>query len=183
MATKRYFTKEQENWLIDNYDKFVCYTDMADEFNSVFNETRSFESIREKCNKQLHLKGKPSVTRYGSKPKEQLPLGTIRKSQTGTYIKVKEVPEKSSISGYTKPYWIPLQEKIYSDEFGPVPDGNMICFLDNDRHNFNIENLYMINRKISAIMSSNRWWSSDPELTKTAIIWCKMHYAIKSANS
>lgn len=183
MATKRYFTKEQENWLIENFSQFDCYRDMADSFNYAFSENRSPEAIREKCNKRLHLKGKPSVTQYGSKSKEQLPLGTIRKSQTGTYIKVKEVPEKSSISGYTKPYWIPLQEKVYSDEFGPVPDGNMICFLDNDRNNFNIENLYMINRKISAIMSSNRWWSSDPELTKTAIIWCKLHYAIKSANN
>lgn len=183
MTTKRYFTAEQDNWLIENFSQFDCYKDMADMFNNVFSENRSPEAIREKCNKRLHLKGKPSVTQYGSKPKEQLPLGTIRKSQTGTYIKVKKVPEKSAISGYKKPYWIPLQEKVYSDNFGRVPEGNMICFLDNDRNNFNIENLYMIDRKISAIMSSNRWWSTDPQLTKTAILWCKLHYAIKSASN
>lgn len=183
MTTKRYFTREQDAWLIENYNKFDCYKYMAEKFNQVFNETRPPEAIREKCNKRLHLKGKPSITQYGSKRKEQLPLGTIRKSQTGTYIKVKEVPEKSSISGYKKPYWIPLQEKVYSDEFGKVTEGQMICFLDNDRENFNIDNLYMIDRKISAIMSSNRWWSTNPQLTKTAILWCKLHYAIQSTNN
>lgn len=179
MKSKRYFTKEQEDWLVENFNRFSCYRDMADCFNKSFRETRSFESIREKCNKSLHLKGKPSVTRYGSKRKEQLPIGTIRKSQTSTFIKVREVPEKSDISGYMRPYWIPLQEKIYSDNFGPVPEGKMICFLDNDRNNFNISNLFMIDRKISAIMSSNQWWSTNPDFTKTAILWCKLYYAIR----
>lgn len=95
MGSKRYFTREQEDWLVENFSRFSCYRDMADCFNKVFSETRSFESIREKCNKGLHLKGKPSVTRYGSKRKEQLPIGTIRKSQTSTFIKVEEVPEKA----------------------------------------------------------------------------------------
>lgn len=180
MKTKRYFTKEQEEWLVENFSSFSCYRDMTNTFNIIFNEKRSFESIREKCNKRLHLKGKPSVTRYGSKRKEQLPIGTIRKSQTSTFIKVKEVPEKSEISGYMRPYWIPLQEKVYSDRYGLVPEGNMICFLDNDRNNFSIDNLFMIDRKISAIMSSNQWWSTNPDLTKTAILWCKLYYAMKS---
>lgn len=95
MRSKRYFTKEQEDWLVENFNRFSCYRDMADCFNKSFRETRSFESIREKCNKRFHLKGKPSVTRYGSKRKEQLPIGTIRKSQTSTFIKVREVPEKA----------------------------------------------------------------------------------------
>ena len=178
MKSKKYFTKEQEDWLVENFNRFSCYREMADCFNKVFRETRSFESIREKCNKRLHLKGKPSVTRYGSKRKEQLPIGTIRKSKTSTFIKVKEVPEHSGISRYMRPYWIPLQEKVYSDSFGPLPEGKIICFLDNDSNNFNIENLCMIDRKISAIMSRNRWWSKNPEFTKTAIMWCKLHYAI-----
>lgn len=185
MKTKRHFTQEQDTWLRKNYACFSSYRDMTEKFNEVFQETNSMERVREHCNKVLHLKGKPSITRYGCKRKEQLPIGTIRVSQTATFIKVKEVPEQdhSSITGYARPYWIPLQEKIYSDRFGPVPEGNMICFLDNDRTNFNIDNLCMIDRKISAVMSSNQWWSTDPEITKTAILWCKLHYAIKSASN
>lgn len=180
MTTKRHFTKKQEEWLKENYHSFSSYKEMTFLFNSVFEENRSVESVREKCTKRLHLFGMPNPTSYGNKRKEQLPLGSIRVSQTGTYIKVKEVPVNTNISGYKKPYWIPLQEKIYSDEFGPVPDGSMICFLDNDRNNFNIDNLFMIDRKISAIMSSNQWWSTNPEFTKTAIMWCKLYYAIRS---
>lgn len=183
MKTKRHFTQEQDTWLRKNYACFSSYRDMTEKFNELFQETSSMERVREHCNKVLHLKGKPSITRYGCKRKEQLPIGTIRVSQTATFIKVKEVPEHTNITGYMRPYWIPLQEKIYSDKFGPVPEGNMVCFLDNDRTNFNIDNLYMIDRKISAVMSSNQWWSTDPEITKTAILWCKLHYAIKSASN
>lgn len=183
MKTKRHFTSEQDTWLVLNYHRFSCYRDMAEQFDELFDETRSMEQVREHCNKVLHLKGKSSITRYGCKRKEQLPIGTIRVSQTATFIKVKEVPEHTGITGYMRPYWIPLQEKIYSDRFGPVLEGNMICFLDKDRTNFNIDNLYMIDRKISAILSSNGWWSTDPELTKAAILWCKLHYAIKSTSN
>lgn len=183
MKTKRYFTKEQSEWLVKNYHTFSSYSELTCQFNSLFDDNRSIEAVREKCTKRLHLSGMPNPTSYGNKRKEQLPLGSIRVSQTGTYIKVKEVPVNTNISGYKKPYWVPLQEKVYSDKYGPVPKGNMICFLDKDRSNFNIENLYMIDRNISAIMSSNQFWSTDPEITKTAILWCKLHYAIKDVNN
>lgn len=179
MSKHVYFTSEQEQWLRDNYHLVDCYGDLTLLFNLRFGTDRKKETIREKCNKRLGLKGMPNKTSYGNKDKEQLPIGTIRKSQVGTYIKVLNVPSGTNFTGYAEPYWLPLQKKIYQDAFGEIGPGKMICFLDRNNDNFDLSNLYCIDRRISAIMSKNKWWTDSREHTLTAIKWCELYYAIK----
>lgn len=181
---RHHFTEDQEMWLIDQYNDYRFYDELADAFNLYFSTNRTSVAIREKCNKGLGLSGKPGRSSYKYKDKEQLPIGTIRKSQTATYIKVQETPPKTLGSkinnrGYQEPYWLPLQKKIYQDIYGPIKPGQMIVFLDGDSNNFELDNLYCIDRRISAILSKNKWWTYDKELTLTAIKWCELHYAVK----
>lgn len=175
---KTYFTPEQENWIRDNYYLVGSYAELTDKFNSTFGTERNIGMIREKCTKRMGIKGMPNSSKYGIKPKEQLPIGTIRKSQTGTYIKVLN-SDNVGISGYQEPYWLPLQKKIYQDAHGELAPGKMVCFLDGNPQNFDLDNLYPIDRKISAVMSNNRWWTDSKEHTLTAIKWCELFYAIK----
>lgn len=175
-----YFTDEQEQWLCDNFHKAQSYKALAERFNKTFEASRSAEQIKEKCTKRLGLKGMPNLTRYGLKPKEQLPVGTIRKSQTGTYIKVLTVQPGAKFTGYKKPWWMPLQEKIYTDAYGSIPDGYMVCFLDCNPGNIALDNLYPITRRISARLSQNGWWSKNPEITMTAIKLCELQEAMKN---
>lgn len=173
------YTDEQAEWLRNNYDYPETYEQLTERFNLYFGDNRSRDQIREKCNKSLGLRGKINNTRYGLKPKEQVPIGTIRKSQTATYIKVLEVPDKTYFSGYAEPYWLPLQKKIYQDAYGEIEPGKMVCFLDKNTENFELDNLYCIDRRISAIMAKNHWWTESREHTLTAIKWCELHYALK----
>ena len=182
MGSKQRFTAEQEEWLRNHYYLVSSYQELTELFNERFGTSRVREQISDKCTKQMRLTGMPNSTRYGKKDKEQLPIGAIRKSQTGTYIKVMEVPKSQHISGYAEPYWLPLQKKIYQDVHGEIAPGQMVCFLDGNSQNFDINNLYCIDRKISATMSANRWWSTDREHTLTAIKWCELHYALKGVN-
>ena len=174
-----FYTPEQEQWLIDNYYLANSYDELTELFNKRFCINRNKDSLRDKCSKRLGLKGMPNLTVYGAKKKEQLPIGTIRKSQTATYIKVLEVPNKAYFSGYVEPCWMPLQKKIYIDAYGDISKGQMVCFLDGNPENFELDNLYCIDRRISAIMSKNKWWTSSKEHTLTAIKWCELHYALK----
>ena len=178
MSSKYHYTAEQEEWLRKHYHSVSSYKMLVDLFNEHFKVSRTREQIREKCNKNLCLKGMPNPTIYGRKDKEQLPVGTIRKSQVGTYIKVLDSQNVNS-TGYQEPYWLPLQKKIYQDKYGEIPKGQMVCFLDGNPTNFDIDNLYCIDRKISAIMSKNRWWSKSREHTLTAIKWCELYYALE----
>ena len=182
MGSKQRFTTEQEEWLRNHYYSVSSYQELTELFNEQFGTSRVREQISDKCIKQMRLMGMPNSTRYGKKEKEQLPIGAIRKSQTGTYIKVLDVPPKQHITGYAEPYWLPLQKKIYQDVHGEIAPGQMVCFLDGNCKNFDIDNLYCIDRKISVIMSANRWWTSNREHTLTAIKWCELHYALKGVH-
>lgn len=179
MAIKQHFTSEQEEWLRNNYYLASSYQQLTERFNERFGMNRSRSQICEKCTKRLRLSGMPNQSRYGNKAKEQLPIGTIRKSQTATFIKVLDVPPKQNFTGYAEPYWLPLQKKIYQDVHGAIEPGQMVCFLDGNTENLAIDNLYCIDRKISAIMSANRWWTNDREHTLTAIKWCELCLALK----
>lgn len=176
---KTYFTQEQETWLRDNFHRAGSYAELTEKFNSRFGANRNKSMISDKCNKQMGLTGMHNSSKYGNKQKEELPVGTIRRSQTGTYIKVCS-SVNGHFSGYKEPYWLPLQKKIFQDAHGKITPGKMVCFLDNNPENFDLDNLYPIDRKISAIMSKNRWWTQDKELTLAAIKWCELHYAIKN---
>lgn len=156
---------------------------LAEAFNTQFGASVDRSSIHDICTKRLGLHRSTNTGRYGGRAKEQLPIGTIRKSQTGTYIKVQDVPEQAHISGYKEPYWMPLQKKIYQDAHGEIAPGKMVCFLDGNAENFALDNLYPIDRKISAIMSTNGWWTKDRDHTLTAIKWCELHYAMKGAQN
>lgn len=173
------FTSEEEDWVRDNYHKFMSYSDLTNEFNRVFKKNKTIQSIREKCTKRMDLSGMPNsgVFQKGH-IQEQCPIGTIHKAAYGTYIKVKD-SMYSHISGYAEPYWIPIQKKVWQDYYGEVPEGKMVIFLDGNRGNLDIDNLYCIDRRISAIMAANKWYTNSRDHTLTAIKWCELHYALK----
>lgn len=172
------FTPEQEQWLRDNFRSAQSYQELAERFNAEFKTKRTRSQLLDKCFKQLKMSGMPNSGRYGAKPKEQLPVGTIRKSQKATFVKILEVPKNACLTGYSRPWWIPYQEKIYTDAYGPIPDGYMVCFLDNNPGNFNLNNLYPITRAIAVRLANNGWWSKNPEITLTAIKLLELREAI-----
>ena len=178
MGKGTYYTSEQEEWLRDNFYRVGSYAELTEKFNSRFCMDKKVSMISWKCNKHMGLKGMFNSTQYGNAQKWELPVGTIRRTTAGTYIKVAPVMN-NHINHYKEPYWLPLQKKIYQDAYGVIAPGKMVCFLDKNPQNFALDNLYPIDRKTSAIMSKNRWWSENPELTLAAIKWCALHYAIK----
>lgn len=175
-----HYTEAEEKWLIENYNKFDNYTDLTTKLNNTFGKNKTVNSVRDKCTKQLKLKGIISQTSFKTgHAQTQLPIGTVRKSTNGAvYVKVRD-SSLSRQSGYREPYWVPIQKKVWVDRYGEVPDGKMVIFLDCNSNNIDISNLYCIDRKISAIMASNGWYSSNRDLTLAAIKWCELFYAIK----
>lgn len=173
-----HFTPLQEQWLREHYNTAPSYDVLTDHFNAVFHTRRTKNAVQEKCSKRLGLKGMPNPTCYGSKQKEELPVGTVRKTQTATYVKVQMTGGNKRIKGYQKPYWIPLQEKIWRDAGRELPEGYMVCHLDGDTENFDLDNLCAINHRTAARLAVNGWWSEDREITRTGVMWCELQEAI-----
>lgn len=179
--TKMRFSKDEEQWLIDNYSKFMSYDELTKQFNKTFNRQKDKKHLQDKCIKRLKLKGMPNITKFQKGHlQRQCPVGTIRKSDNGiTYIKVLE-NAYSYISGYKEPYWLPIQKKIWQDYYGKVPKGKMVIFLDGNKSNLDINNLYCIDRRISVVMAKNKWYTNSKEHTLTAIKWCELYYALNN---
>ena len=176
MGGKRY-TKKQLKWIEKNVNNYINYKDMTDAFNLEFGESRTEQGISNTVTKRLKLNKNLNYGQFSNVlKKEELPLGTIRRTGNGvTYVKTKLTGEnRPKYSGYKEPYWMPLQKKIYVDEHGDIKDDEMIIFLDCNRYNFSLDNLCCIDRRISAILAKNKWYSENPEITKTGIMCAKI---------
>ena len=182
MRSKRHrYTDAEIEWVRENQDT-MSRAKLAEAFNEKFGAAVSSQSISDLCTKRLRLHRTSNDGQYGKKEKEQLPIGAIRKNQVGTYIKVMD-SRNGHFTGYKEPYWMPLQKKIYQDAYGEIENGKMVCFLDGNTDNFELDNLYPIDRRISAVMSSNQWWTKSREHTLTAIKWCELNYALKGVGN
>lgn len=181
MSKRHRYTEEEVEWLRVHQDTMTRAM-LAEAFNAQFGASVDRSSISDICSKRLGLHRSANTGRYGGRVKEQLAIGTIRKSQTGTYIKMQD-SEQAHVSGYKEPYWMPLQKKIYQDAHGEIGKDQFVIFLDGNTENFDIDNLYPIDRRISATMSKYGWWSKERESTLAAIKWCELYYTMKGATN
>lgn len=172
------YSNEEKQFLIANIRNVEYFQELAVALNLEFGTHRSTEQVRNQCNKQLHIVIQKNSDRYGDRPKEQLPVGTIRKSTNHcTYIKVLDSAQSYS-TGYKEPWWKPLQKKIYEDAYGPV--GNkLVVFLDCNKENFDLSNLYAVDKKITTRLAQNGWWSTDPNITLAGIKLCELLEVLK----
>lgn len=176
---KHRYSSEEKQFIRENLRKYDSYTDFCKVFNAHFGTNVTRSQLSDLCTKRLGFPIAKNKTKFqkGHRDKE-LHIGTIRKTQNGSaYIKVKNT--LSHFSGYREPDWVPLQKKIWEDAYGTVPSGNMVCFLDCNRENYNLENLYCIDRKVSAILATNGWWSTNTDITLAGIKYAELLIALK----
>lgn len=175
---KHRYSKQEQDFLKEHFNGCNSYQELTDKFNENFGTSLKMVNVRECCNKRLHMKGMPNTGEFkkGGKPRD-LPIGTIRKSQVGTYIKIGN--EDAHISGYEPPNWIPYQQYIWEKEYGPINKGEFVMFLDGNAENFNINNLAVIDRRISVRMAQNRFYTENSELTRTGIMCVKLDELVR----
>ena len=124
--------------------------------------TGRFEKGRATWNKGTKGLTKANVTSFkkGQKPHNYKPLGSERITKDGyCEIKVSDTGRR----------WRPKHVLIYEKHHGKVPKGSAVIFLDGDKRNFDIDNLYLVTRSQLAMLNKNNLIQKDADLTKTAI--------------
>ena len=170
------YTEEQKQWLIDNYDSYDAVVDLAKEFIDVFGLERNYKSIADYCFRKLGLNkdiNKKVV------PNKKYKVGDEKFEGGYYYIKVKEYERTGKFDNKKqKQCWKQKQRVIWENYHNQeIPDDCQIVFLNGDRSDFNIENLYCVKKKYLPYMERNHWFSDNPELTLTAIKLCELIYA------
>ena len=124
--------------------------------------TGRFEKGHATWNKGTKGLTKANVTSFkkGQKSHNYKPVGSERIMKDGyCEIKVSDTGRR----------WRPKHVLIYEKHHGKVPKGSAVIFLDGDKRNFDIDNLYLVTRSQLAMLNKNSLIQKDAELTKTAI--------------
>ena len=102
------------------------------------------------------------------------PIGAIVRKTDGDMLKVKVGNHK----------WKYLQREIYEQYHNvKLKDDEYIIFLDQNRRNFKINNLKLITRQESAILSKEKLYSENPLVTETGLQAIKLKNKIKELNN
>ena len=134
--------------------------------------TGRFEKGRIPFNKGKKFPNRPRNSgqfKKGNKPPNYLPVGTINFTTDGY--------PKEKIADPNK--WVLKHRKVWEDNFGPIPEGYSVCFLDGDKTNYDISNLILLSNEELARMNQNNYFSTDPELTKLGVGITKLSRKIK----
>jgi len=70
---------------------------------------------------------------------------------------------------------------VWEKHNGPIPEGFMVTFKDQDHANCSIENLALISKSENAIMNVQGLRSEDPKLTETGILLAKLKHKVSQA--
>lgn len=168
------FTEEQDEWLREHCHEYANYVAVADAFNKRFGAEKTERGVQAHCAKFLKLISGRQAYKKGHQTWNNAPVGSESIHSNGyTYVKIKD-------TGIKTQDYIEKQRLIWEQHHGKkVPKGHVIVFLNSDKTDFSIENLYCISRKISTIMVTNGWFTDSREHTLTAIKWCELHFALK----
>lgn len=170
------FSEKQKQWLINNYDKFDSVVCLWEAYNKKFNRNVHYTTVQGQCSKILNL-NKDVKDKFV--PNKKYKIGDEKFSQGYYFVKTKEYERtgvydaKRQKECWEKKHYV-IWKEYYNEE---IPEDCIIVFLNGDKKDFDIENLYCMKRKYISYMNRNHWFSNNPEITLTAIKWCELMYA------
>lgn len=176
MAHGRRFSADEDAWLLENAPH-LSRKETARLFNELFDDNRTVEVLKVHCNRNLGIKRtKETRAKSLSLKGDAKPIGSERHHQGFTFVKVADdyIGRQSANKN-----WELKQRVLWKQRHGEIPPKHQIVFLNRDRTDFSDENLFCISSAINAIMVRNGWYSTDRNITLTAIKWCELHFALQ----
>lgn len=185
------YTEEHIDFLKTNV-KGVRFSMLTDMFNQHFNLNKTSSEISSRC-KFLKISNN-RVTRFvkghipftagtkgymkvnsgsfkkGHLNKSTRPVGSERICVTG-YVQVKIAEPKT---------WKQKHMLVYEKHHGQIPKGSAIIFLNGDRADCRIDNLFLVTRRELVYINKNKLNYENPDIKKSAVILTKLIVAMQS---
>lgn len=128
-----------------------------------------------KMSDELRAKCQSTMFKKGNKPMNTLPIGAEVKKKDGyVYVKVNNIPHAQWKN------WRPKQVVIYENHHNVKVDTrtHIVMFLDGDKHNFDINNLMLVSRRVSRVVNTHYEKSEDVEINKLNILQANLSVSI-----
>lgn len=153
------FTKQQDDFIRENIDKCETLYSLVDMFNGAFPEhSIKYSNLQKHMSKLGIKKGTHNIRK--EKVHSVNPIGTIIICKTGnleTRIKTE--------NGY-----VAANRYITENVFKKSAKSHILIHLNGDKSDFAISNLECVKKSIYYGMCWRKWFFTDPELTKAAIL-------------
>lgn len=164
---RRKYNKELVDWLRNNAIKYTI-KELTAIVNKRYNENYTDKSIR-KLLYSNRIDFKYECRQRAFNNAYSRPIGSeLVKPDGMTLVKV------------SKNEWKYKQRLIYEEYYNvKLNEDEYVIFLDQDRTNFNINNLKVITRRESSILSNQHIFSKIPEATETGIQVAKLMIKMK----
>lgn len=201
MAKYNVYSVEQKHFLKDNAP-CMSRAELTSAFNKQFGTKKSILAIKSYCiargwksnndgrfkkgniSWQTGIRGdqfKSHFTKESYKRMRRKVSDANKTRKIGDEVIIDGQPWIVVSLDYSKPFHerrMPKRRYIWEKTHGVIPKDCCIINLDRDYLNCNIDNLYCLPIRYRTLLAKNGWWSTDPEITLTAIKWCELYYAI-----
>jgi len=157
------YTKEQIDFLKNNAEN-TLYKDLTQKFNETFGTNQSTQKIKVACR---HRKIFNKMLGKAPGPLKSAD-GVTKKWGDLTFIK---------INGQ----WILKQRYVYENNFGKIPDGCNIVFIDHNPDNFDPDNLALVKRQQLPMLMKTKFSYSDKQTLTDQIALADLRLAIGKA--
>jgi len=161
------YTKEMDEWLIENYPKLGRVASIT-KFQELFDVEYAFDSIGHHATDDLGLRVDREVAyhnRHRLNENQTSYLykdGELRKEGDKTFIKVNGK-------------WINYRRYLWEKSNGKVPKGYKVTYLDNPE-DFSLENTVCVPEKYITLLTSHKLRAENKVITKCGIKWCELYY-------
>ena len=155
------FTIEQEQFIKNN-----VFGKTSEELTKLVNQTFNLNLTIKQYYKKSHKLKSGINTQFKKKqvPHNKKPVGYEFTSSDGyTYIKVAE----PNIYQHKQIY-------IYEKAYGKIPKNHSVMFLDQDRTNFNLDNLMLVRNKDKLTAKNRKLVFEDRKSTETGLLIAKL---------
>lgn len=160
------FTQDMDEWLLANYSKLGRLNAIR-QFQEKFNTAYSDAMIGLRATKHLGIRVDRMVAynnRHSLRESEKILYeeGTIRGEDAYKVIKVRG-------------QFIPLRKYLYEQQYGKVPDGYSVTYLD-DPCDYSLENTVCVPKNYILLLTSHKLRAENKTITRCGIKWCELYY-------
>jgi len=180
------FTKAEQDFIAEHY-KGILTADLTDMLNKEFGTDYKPSQLRS-YKKNRHMSSGVDGTFRATGRRFKIPKGTRIPGSEKGWFKKGQMPHNHmevgaqvfTFDGYIKVkiaepnYWEFLHKLVWQEANGPIPPEHNIIFLDGNKQNCSLENLYCIPKDEYGALQSLR--SENPEITLTAAAVVKLKY-------
>lgn len=119
--------------------------------------------------KGLQIGGEETQFKKGQRPHNYRPVGSERVCSKDGYVLLKVQDD-----GKFQERWRHKHVVVWEKAYGPVPDGHVVMFLDQNKLNISLDNLVLIEQRQLSILNRKNLLTSDADLNRTSIAVAKL---------